>query len=99
MMPAGKNQEQKEMEIPTEKMQENHVAAFINAVKDKNRNLIACTVDDAFRSSATVQLAMASYYTNSEVMWDSKKLTVIDNKKATELMARPYRGNFKRPKT
>ena len=98
MMPAGKNQEQKEMEIPTEKMQENHVAAFVNAVKDKNRNLIACTVDDAFRSSATVQLAMASYYTNSEVKWDSKKLTVIDNKKATELMARPYRGNFKRPK-
>lgn len=98
IMPAGKNQEQKEMEIPTEKMQENHVAAFVNAVRDKNRNLIACAVDDAFRSSATVQLAMASYYTSTEVKWDPKKLTVIDNKKAEALLARPYRGNYKRPK-
>jgi hypothetical protein len=97
-MPAGKNQEQKEMEIPTEKMQENHVAAFVNAVKDKNKDLIACTVDDAFRSTATVQLAMASYYTGSEVKWDAKSQSVIDNKKAAALMARPYRGNYKRSK-
>jgi uncharacterized protein involved in exopolysaccharide biosynthesis len=97
-MPAGKNAEQKEMEIPTEKMQENHVAAFVNAVKEKNRNLIACTLDDAFRSTATVQLAMASYYSESEVKWDPKKLSVIDNKKAASLMARPYRGSYKRPK-
>jgi predicted dehydrogenase len=98
LMPAGKNQEQKEIEIPTEKMQENHVAAFVNAVKEKNRNLITCNVDDAFRSSATVQLAMASYYSESEVKWDAKKLSVIDNKKAAALLARPYRGNYKRPK-
>lgn len=98
LMPAGKNQEQKEMEISTDKMQENHVAAFVNAVKDKNRSLIACTVEDAFRSSATVQLAMASYYSESEVKWDPKKLSVIDNKKAAALLARPYRGSYKRPK-
>jgi predicted dehydrogenase len=98
IMPAGKNQKQEEMEIPTEKMQENHVAGFINAVKAKNKGLLSCTVEDAFQSTATVQLAMASYYTNSEVKWNAKNQSVTDNKKASELLARPYRGSYKRPK-
>jgi predicted dehydrogenase len=98
IMPAGKNQKQEEMEIPTEKMQENHVAGFINAVKAKNKGLLSCTAEDAFQSTATVQLAMASYYTNSEVKWNAKNQSVIDNKKASELLARPYRGSYKRPK-
>jgi len=98
MMPVGKNQQQEVMDIPTEMMQENHVADFINAVKAKNKGLLSCTVEDAFQSTATMQLAMASYYTGSEVKWDAKNQLVMDNKKAAELMARPYRGSYKRPK-
>lgn len=98
MMPAGRNQQQEVMEIQTEMMQENHVADFINAVKAKNKDLLSCTVEDAFKSTATVQLGMVSYYTGTEVKWDAEKQTVIDNKKALELLARPYREGYKRPK-
>ncbi len=78
-------------------MQENHVANFLDAVKAKNKNLLACKIEDAFQSTATVQLAMASYYTNSKVDWDAKSQTVINNKEAAKLLARPYRGHYKRP--
>jgi len=98
MMPVGRNQQQEVMEIPTEMMQENHLADFINAVKAKNKGLLSCTVEDAFQSTATVQLGMISYYTGSEVKWDTQKQTIVDNKKAAELMARAYRAGYKRPK-
>jgi hypothetical protein len=74
------------------------VADFINAVKAKNKGLISCTVEDAFQSTTTVQLGMISYYTGTEVKWNATTQTVVDNKKAAELMARPYRGSYKRPK-
>ena len=98
MMPVGRNQQQEVMDISTEMMQENHLADFINAVKSKNKNLLSCTVEDAFQSTATVQLGMISYYAGSEVKWDAQKQTIVDNKKAAELMARPYRAGYKRPK-
>ncbi|MDO8952428.1 MAG: Gfo/Idh/MocA family oxidoreductase [Draconibacterium sp.] len=98
MMPAGRNQQQEVMDIPTEMTQENHLADFINAVKAKNKGMLSCTVEDGFQSSATVQLGMISYYTGNEVKWDAQKQTIVNNKKAAELMARPYRGGYKWPK-
>jgi predicted dehydrogenase len=97
LMPAGKNQQQQVMEIPTEKMQENHVAVFIDAVKAKNRGLISCTPDDAFMSTATVQLGMIAYSTGTLVKWDSGKAHIADNKAASALLARQYRDGYKRP--
>ncbi len=98
MIQNGRNQQQEVMDIPTEMMQENHVSGFFDAVKAKNKNLLSCTIDDAFQSTATVQLGMISYYTGTEVKWDSQKQIITDNKKATELLARPYRDGYKRPK-
>jgi predicted dehydrogenase len=98
VMPAGRNQQQEEMNIATDKMQENHLADFINSIKSKNKGLLSCTVEDAFQSTATVQLGMISYYTGSIVKWDAQKQTIVDNKKAVDLMARQYRSNYKRPK-
>ncbi len=98
LMPAGKDQLQKEFNINSPEMQENHVANFLNAVKAKDKRLLDCKIEDAFRSTATVQLAMASYYSNSIVEWDSKKQTIVNNKEASKLLARPYRGSFVRPK-
>jgi predicted dehydrogenase len=95
--PAGKDQKQEEMNIPTPGMQENHVADFLNAVKAKNKSLLSCTTQDAFRSTTTVHLAMASYYTNSLVKWDPAKLSVINNPEAEKLLARPYRSGYTRP--
>jgi hypothetical protein len=96
--PNGKNQKQEEMEIPSPEMQENHVANFLEAVKAKNKNMLECKIEDAFQSTAAVQLAMASYYTGSKVEWDAKSQTIINNKEASKLLARPYRSGYKRPK-
>ena len=86
-------------DIPSPKMQENHVAGFVNAVKTGNRNLLSCLPEDAFLSTATVQLAMISYYTGSVVKWDAKKETIVDNEAALKLLARPYRKGYSRPKS
>lgn len=98
LMPAGKDKQQEVMEIRTPEMQENHVANFLNAVKAKDENLLDCKIEDAFQSTATVQLAMVSYYTNSRVEWDFASKEIVNNKEASKLLARPYRGDYKRPK-
>lgn len=93
----GKNP-QEVMDIRTEKMQEKYVARFVNAVKTGDRSLLGCLPEDAFQTTATVQLAMISYYTGSLVQWDTQKATVTDNAAALKLMARPYRKGYNRPK-
>jgi len=98
LIPAGRNQKQEELNFSTPDMQNNHVADFVNAVKAKNKELLSCKIEDAFQSTATVQLAMASYYTGSEVVWDADKLAIVGNKEAAKLLARPYRSGYKRPK-
>jgi len=94
---AGKDGKREEMLIPTEMMQEKHVANFLNAVKNKNKSLIDCPPEDAFQSTATVQLAMISYYTGSLVKWDPAKNEIVDNKAASVLLKRDYRGKYKHP--
>lgn len=97
IMPNGRDKEQEIIEISSDGMQENHVADFLNAVKAKNKALISCTVEDAFQSTATVQLAMISYYTGTDVKWDVNTKKILDNADASNLLARPYRGDYKRP--
>lgn len=97
LMPAGRNQSQQEIDIPTPDMQERHVADFINAVKAKDKRLLSCTTEDAWKSTTTVQLAMASYYTESEIKWDATSRTIQGNTAATELLARKYRHGYERP--
>jgi predicted dehydrogenase len=97
LMPAGRNQSPQEMDIPTPDMQEKHVADFINAVKVKDKKLLSCTTEDVWKSTTTVQLAMASYYTGSDVKWDAAARTVKNNSAAAELMARDYRAGYERP--
>jgi len=94
---AGKDGKREEMLIPTEMMQEKHVGNFLNAVKNKNKSLIDCPPEDAFQSTATVQLAMISYYTGSLVKWDQTKNEIVDNKAASVLLKRDYRGKYKHP--
>jgi predicted dehydrogenase len=97
IMPAGRDQEQRVLDIPTEGMQENHMADFLNAVKLKDTKIISCTPEDAFKSTATVQLAMISYYTGSEVEWDQDKKSINGNPDAEKLLERKYRNKYDRP--
>jgi predicted dehydrogenase len=94
---SGKEGKREEMQLPTQGMQEKHVESFLNAVKNKDKKLIACTPEDAFQSTATVQLAMISYDTKSLVKWDQHKRTIVDNPIALALMKREYRSGYKHP--
>ena len=97
VFPAGKEGQKEEMSVPTPLMQENHVENFLKAVRSKDRNLITCTPEDAFRSTATVQLAMISYYTGSTVNWDEGRNEITGNPEASSLLKRDYRGKYKHP--
>ncbi len=97
IFPAGKGIKREDLSIPTPLMQENHVESFLNAVRAKDKKLITCTPEDAFQSTATVQLAMISYYTGTLVKWDHQKKEIIANPEASKLLKREYRGKYIHP--
>ncbi len=96
-MPAGKGKEQEVMEIPTQGMGDKHVAEYIRAVKAGDESIITCPIEDAFQSTSTVQLAMISLDTETEVKWESSSNTIVDNEKAVKHLAREYRSGYERP--
>lgn len=95
--PAGRNAKREDISLPTPLMQENHVENFLKAVRNKDRSLIACTPEDAFQSTATVQMAMISFNTGSLVKWDQQKKEIIGNPEASKLLKREYRGKYIHP--
>lgn len=97
LMPAGKNAEQEEITIRTPDMQDRHVANFVEAVKAKDKNLLSCRIQDAAKSTATVQLAMAAFYSGSPVEWSSEDKTITNNNQAKQMLARNYRNGYRRP--
>jgi predicted dehydrogenase len=94
---AGKDGKREDLSFPGGSMQEDHMKNFLEAVKTKNKKHISCTPEDAFRSTATVQLAMISYYTGSSVRWDMQKKEIIGNSDASKLLLREYRSKYKHP--
>lgn len=96
--PAGDEVEKTVQELPTEGgMQQLHMAEFINAVNRQDPSGISSTIEDAFASTTTVQLAMIAYETGSIVKWDNQAKTIIDNPKAAALLKREYRDRWKHP--
>ncbi|MFZ5431756.1 MAG: Gfo/Idh/MocA family protein [Bacteroidota bacterium] len=94
---GGKEAKSEEIAVENSPMQDIHVAKFVEAVLKKDKKLIDSTPEDAFLSTATVQLAMISYDTGSLVRWDPAANRIIDHPEAAKLMARAYRPKYKRP--
>jgi predicted dehydrogenase len=94
---SGKDAKREDISIPTPLMQDSHVKNFLDAVRLKDRSLINCTPEDAFNSTATVQLAMISYYSGTQVRWDQHKKEIIGNPDAAMLLKREYRGKYVHP--
>ena len=97
IMTAGRDGQREDRKIPTEGMQEKHVGEFLNAVRNKNKSMISCTAEDAFQSTASVQLAMISYYTQSIVQWDREKNEIVNHPAAAALLKRAYRVKYQHP--
>lgn len=96
--PVGSDGERVVLDLPAEGgMQQRHMAEFIDAVKREDPENISSTVQDAFESSATVQLAMIAYYTGSIVTWDHENKTIMNNTKAANLLKREYRDGWEHP--
>jgi predicted dehydrogenase len=72
-----------------------HMAEFLRAVRD--RKPPGCTIEEGYRSTATVKLAMIAYDVGAKVVWDEDSQQIADNPKAAELLKRPYRAPWKHP--
>ncbi|MGQ9621566.1 MAG: Gfo/Idh/MocA family protein, partial [Bacteroidales bacterium] len=94
---AGRETKREDIDLPTPMMQDNHVRNFLDAVRAGKKGLVSCTPEDAFKSTATVQLAMISYYTGSVVKWDPVKKEITGNPAASALIKRDYRGKYVHP--
>jgi predicted dehydrogenase len=97
IFPVERGGKQEDISLPTPAMQDNHVKNFIEAVRTKNKNLISCTPADAFMTTATVQLAMISYYTGTPVKWNEQNNEITGNPQASSLLSREYRGKYRHP--
>jgi predicted dehydrogenase len=94
---TGKDAKREDLSIPTPLMQENHVENFLKAVRNRDKTFIDCTPEDAFQSTAAVQLAMISYNTGTIVKWDEENKQILNNPGASALLKRAYRGEYIHP--
>ncbi len=72
-----------------------HVKDWLDAVR--SRGEVSCPPEDAFRSTATVQLAMIALETGGRVEWDDAAREVRGNPEAAALLKRGYRGPWVHP--
>lgn len=94
VIPAGKNKDRKEVEVKVDAGVA-HMADFLAAVREGKTP--ACSMEDAYCSTAAVQLAMIAYETNSVVEWDATREQIRNNPAAARLLQREYRMPWRHP--
>jgi predicted dehydrogenase len=72
-----------------------HVAEWLDAVRTRGK--VSCPPEEAYRSTATVQLAMIALKAGGRVDWDDTSQQVRDNPKAAALLKREYRAPWAHP--
>lgn len=72
-----------------------HMAEFLEAVR--TRKPAGCSIEEGYRSTATVKLAMIAYDIGARITWDEKTEQIVNNPAATALLKRPYRAPWKHP--
>lgn len=72
-----------------------HMLDFVKAVHTRNQP--NCLPLDAFHSTATVQLGMIAYETDTTVRWDEPSEQIINNPQVAKLLKRDYRKPYKHP--
>ena len=94
VIPRGKNAQREEHEVKTD-LGLNHMVNFLEAVRTRKQP--ACSVEEAYRSTGTVQLGMIAYETASTVRWDEASEQILNNPAAAKLLRREYRPPYKHP--
>ena len=72
-----------------------HMTEFLDAVR--NRKQPGCTIEEGFRSTTTVKLAMIAYDVGATVAWDEQTEQITNNAQADGMLKRPYRAPWKHP--
>ncbi len=94
VIPAARGLERRTVEARNDQQTE-HVAEWLEAVR--TRGTVSCPPEDAYRSTAAVQLAMIAYKAGGRVDWDASTEQVTGNPKAAALLKRDYRGPWVHP--
>ena len=94
VIPATKGQERRTVDAKNDQQTE-HVAEWLEAVRTRGK--VSCPPEEAFGSTATVQLAMIALKAGGRVDWDASAEQVHDNPKAAALLKRDYRGPWVHP--
>jgi len=90
----GKGKERQEFKAPCD-MGAAHMEDFLAAVRAHKQPI--CLPEDAWRSTATVQLAMIALETGSTVHWDAAARQIPGNPAAAGLLKREYRKPWTHP--
>ncbi len=93
-IPRGKGQERRIHETKAD-LGVLHMTEFLEAVR--NRSQPGCPPEEAYRSTATVQLAAIAYETGSRILWDGATEQIGQNPTAAALLRREYRPPWQHP--
>jgi predicted dehydrogenase len=94
VIPKGKNKERQEFKSKTDAGL-NHMVNFLKSVRERKQP--SCSIEDGYKSTATVQLGMVAYESESVIKWDAATETISDNQSASNLLKRDYRTPWKHP--
>ena len=94
VIPRAKGAERRVVEAKND-AQGAHVAEWLEAVR--TRGSVSCPPEDAYRSTAAVQLAMIALESGGRVDWDADTEQVAGNPAAAALLKRDYRGPWVHP--
>ncbi len=94
IIPKGRDAERIEHNVKAD-MGAAHMAQFLTAVR--NRTQPGCTIEDGYRSTTTVKLAMIAYEIGAKVTWDSKSERITNSEQAHSLLKREYRAPWQHP--
>lgn len=96
VMPKGKDAQRRVTEVKSANdLSQRHVTEWVNAVRAGKQP--TCSPEEAFRSTATVQLGMISYKTGRTLQWDMASEKIVNDAAASKLLARAYRAPYKHP--
>jgi predicted dehydrogenase len=96
LIPKDKNKERIEHKAGAD-MAAGQMAEFLDAVR--NRKQPGCTIEDGYRSTTAVKLAMIAYEVGRKIVWDAKAEKIVGDPAAAKLLKRPYRAPWKHPHT
>jgi len=94
VIPVAKGTERRVVEVASDQ-QRAHVAEWLDALRGRGR--VSCPPAEAYRSTASVQLAMVALRSGGRVDWDADTEEVRDNRAAAALLKREYRGPWAHP--